>query len=50
MKQTNFDKYLKEQLKDKDFDERFHHAGEAWDVALKIAASGGKSGHWKRQR
>lgn len=38
MKQTNFDKYLKEQLKDKDFAERFRHAGEAWDVALKIAA------------
>ena len=38
MKQTNFDKYLKEQLKDKGFAERFRHAGAAWDVALKIAA------------
>ena len=38
MKHSNFDKYLKEQLKDKDFAERFRHAGKAWDVALKIAA------------
>jgi hypothetical protein len=38
MKQTGFDKYLKEQLKDKEFAERFRHAGEAWDVSLKIAA------------
>ena len=38
MKKTNFDTYLKEQLKDKDFAERFRQAGEAWDVALKIAA------------
>ena len=38
MKLTNFDKYLKDQLKDKDFAERFRHAGKAWDVALKIAA------------
>ncbi len=38
MKRTNFDKYLKQQLKDKDFAERFRNAGEAWDVSLKIAA------------
>ena len=38
MKKTNFDKYLKEQLKDKDFARRFQQAGDAWDVALKIAA------------
>jgi len=44
MKQTNFDKYLKEQLKDKDFAERFRQAGEAWDVALKIAALRKKAG------
>jgi len=38
MKQTNFDKYLKEQLKDKEFAGRFRQAGEAWDVSLKLAA------------
>jgi transcriptional regulator with XRE-family HTH domain len=36
MKKTNFDLYLKEQLKDKDFAERFRQAGAAWDVALQI--------------
>ena len=35
---TNFDLYLEEQLKDKEFAERFRKAGEAWDVALQIAA------------
>jgi transcriptional regulator with XRE-family HTH domain len=38
MKRTNFDAYLEEQLQDKDFAERFQRAGEAWDVALQIAA------------
>jgi transcriptional regulator with XRE-family HTH domain len=39
MKQkTNFDTYLEEQLKDAGFKERFERAGEAWDVALKLAA------------
>jgi len=38
MKKTNFDIYLKEQLKDKCFADRFSRAGEAWDVALQIAA------------
>ena len=38
MKKTNFDKYLDEQLKDPGFAARFEHAGEAWDVALQIAA------------
>jgi transcriptional regulator with XRE-family HTH domain len=37
-KKTNFDRYLEEQLKDPDFAERFRKAGEAWDVALQIAA------------
>jgi transcriptional regulator with XRE-family HTH domain len=37
-RKTNFDKYLEEQLKDKDFSARFKKAGEAWDVALKLAA------------
>ncbi|MEW6602562.1 MAG: helix-turn-helix transcriptional regulator, partial [Nitrospirota bacterium] len=38
MKKTNFDKYLEEQLKEPAFSERFRKAGEAWDVALQIAA------------
>ena len=37
-RKTNFDKYLEEQLKDKNFAARFKKAGEAWDVALKLAA------------
>jgi transcriptional regulator with XRE-family HTH domain len=35
---TNFDRYLEEQMKDPAFAERFEQAGEAWDVALQIAA------------
>lgn len=38
MKKTNFDRHLEEQLRDPDFAERFKRAGEAWDVALQIAA------------
>ena len=38
MKKTNFDLYLEEQLKDPVFAERFERAGEAWDVAMQIAA------------
>jgi hypothetical protein len=37
-RKTNFDQYLGEQLKDEGFAERFKKAGEAWDVALKLAA------------
>jgi ribosome-binding protein aMBF1 (putative translation factor) len=37
-RRTNFDRYLEEQLKDPDFAARFKKAGEAWDVALQIAA------------
>jgi transcriptional regulator with XRE-family HTH domain len=36
--ETNFDSYLEEQCKDPAFAERFAKAGEAWDVALQIAA------------
>jgi transcriptional regulator with XRE-family HTH domain len=36
-KQTNFDLYLEEQLKDPSFVERFEKAGQAWDVAIKLA-------------
>jgi transcriptional regulator with XRE-family HTH domain len=38
MKQTNFDRYLKEQLADPSVARRFERAGEAWDVALQLAA------------
>ena len=38
MSKTNFDKYLEDQLKDPAFAARFERAGEAWDVALQIAA------------
>ena len=34
---TNFDLYLEEQLKNNDFAARFKKAGEAWDIALKLA-------------
>ena len=38
MKRTNFDRYLDEQLKDANFAERFEQAGEAWEIALQLAA------------
>src|ERR1041385_6413706 len=38
MSKTNFDLFLEEQLRDPDFARRFKRAGEAWDVALQIAA------------
>ena len=38
MKKTNFDRYLEKQLQDPAFAARFNNAGEAWDVALQIAA------------
>jgi transcriptional regulator with XRE-family HTH domain len=38
MKETNFGRYLEEQLKDPAFAARFERAGEAWDVALQIVA------------
>lgn len=38
MKKSNFDRYLEEQLRDPAFAARFERAGEAWDVALQIAA------------
>jgi transcriptional regulator with XRE-family HTH domain len=43
-RKTNFDKYLEEQLKDKDFVARFKKAGEAWDIALQLAALRKESG------
>ena len=38
MKTTNFDRYLTKQMQDPRFAARFERAGEAWDVALQIAA------------
>jgi transcriptional regulator with XRE-family HTH domain len=38
MKKTNFDRYLQKQLQNPTFADRFKKAGEAWDVALQIAA------------
>ena len=38
MKKTNFDRYVEKQMKDPAFAARFEQAGEAWDVALQLAA------------
>jgi transcriptional regulator with XRE-family HTH domain len=43
-KPINFDSYLEEQLKDPDFAVRFKEAGEAWDVAMQLAALRKESG------
>ena len=34
----NFDEYLAEQLKDKDFAGRFKKAGKAWDLTVQLAS------------
>jgi transcriptional regulator with XRE-family HTH domain len=44
MSKTNFDIFLEEQLRDPVFAERFKRAGEAWDVALQLAALREKAG------
>jgi transcriptional regulator with XRE-family HTH domain len=44
MSKTDFDLFLEEQLRDPDFAERFKRAGEAWDVALQLAALREKAG------
>jgi DNA-binding XRE family transcriptional regulator len=43
-RKTNFDRYLEEQLKDEGFAGRFKKAGEAWDLALELAALRKESG------
>ena len=43
-RQTNFDTYLAEHLKDPDFAKRFKKAGEAWDVAIQLASLRQESG------
>ncbi|MGB5924462.1 MAG: helix-turn-helix transcriptional regulator [Syntrophobacteria bacterium] len=35
---TNFDIFLEEQLQEPEFKKRFEQAGEAWEVALQLAA------------
>jgi len=37
-RQTNFDRYLAEQLADPEFRQRFEEASQAWDIALQLAA------------
>jgi transcriptional regulator with XRE-family HTH domain len=41
---TNFDRYLEQQLQDPGFAARFKRAGQAWDVAIQIAALREKAG------
>jgi len=43
-RKTDFDQYLEKQLKDPDFARRYQKAGEAWDVALQLAALRKKAG------
>ena len=49
MKSTNFDSYLETQLADPGFAARFERAGEAWDVALQLAALREKAGISQRE-
>jgi transcriptional regulator with XRE-family HTH domain len=46
---TNFDRYLDEHLSDPEFAARFKEAGEAWDVAIQIAALRKESGLSQRE-
>jgi predicted transcriptional regulator len=48
-KKTNFDLYLEEQLRDKDFAERFKKVGEAWDIAIQLASLRKKAGLSQRE-
>ena len=43
-RKTNFDSYLEEQMKDPDSARRYQKAGEAWEVALQLAALRKKAG------
>ena len=49
MRQTNFDRYLKEQLVDPTIARRFEQAGQAWDVGLQIAALRRQAGLSQKQ-
>ena len=46
---TNFDLYLKEQLKDPKFSLRLKRAGKDWDAALKLVSSRKTSGLLKKR-
>lgn len=46
---TNFDSYLDEQLRNPEFADRFARAGEAWDIALQIAAARENAGLSQRE-
>ena len=46
---TNFDRYLEKELKDPEFAARFKEAGEAWDVAVQLAALRKESGLSQRE-
>jgi transcriptional regulator with XRE-family HTH domain len=37
-RQTNFDRYLEEKLRDRDFAKEFKKTGDAWEVAIQIAS------------
>ena len=41
---TNFDRYLEKQMKDPGFAARFEKAGQAWEVAMQLAALRKESG------
>ena len=43
-RRTNFDHYLQDQMRDPDFAARFKKAGEAWDLAIQLAALRKESG------
>lgn len=49
MKKTNFDHYLEEQLQDPAFATRFEQVGQAWEVALQIAALRQQAGLSQRE-
>jgi len=49
MKKTNFDRYLDRQMQDPAFAARFKNAGEAWDVAVQIAALREQAGISQKQ-
>ena len=49
MKMTNFDRYLGDQMRAPGFAARFERAGEAWDVALQIAALREQAGLSQKQ-
>src|SRR3989344_4671111 len=44
MRKTNFDRYLEEQMRDSRFAARLEGAGEAWGVAVRVAAPRGQGG------